>query len=82
LAAKVCNNNILEDESGNSLKGVAEIILAKHRNGSPQTVLLGFDGPRTLFKNLVTDAPEFEQPKMQTVDFSAMRPKNDDEIPF
>jgi replicative DNA helicase len=75
--------DILEDKDGKELKGVAEIILAKHRNGSPQTVLLGFDGPRTMFKNLVTDAPEFDDPpKMQSVDFSGMRPKDDQDIPF
>jgi replicative DNA helicase len=74
--------DIQQDSDGNDTKGVAEIILAKHRNGSPKTVLLGFDGPRTMFKNLVSDAPEFEQPKIQTVDFSAMRPKDDQDIPF
>jgi replicative DNA helicase len=74
--------DIQQDSEGNDTKGRSEIILAKHRNGSPQTVLLGFDGSRTLFKNLVSDAPEFEPPKMQTVDFSAMRPKNDQDIPF
>ena len=33
---------IMEDEEGNSLKGLAEIILAKHRNGALGEVLLKF----------------------------------------
>ncbi len=33
---------IMQDEEGNSLKGIAEIILAKHRNGSLGEVLLKF----------------------------------------
>lgn len=74
--------DILQDHDGNNTKGRAELIFAKHRNGQPQTVLLGFDGPRTMFLNLVTNAPEFEPPKMQTVDFSSMRPKDDQDVPF
>ena len=33
---------ILEDEEGQSLKGIAEIIIAKHRNGALKTVKLKF----------------------------------------
>ena len=77
--------NILEDSEGKSLKGVSEIILAKHRNGSPQTVLLGFDAPSVMFYNLESTPAEVEQPGrtgLEPVDFSAMRPKNEGEIPF
>ena len=35
---------LLEDENGNSLKGLAEIILAKHRNGPIGDVLLEVQG--------------------------------------
>lgn len=51
---------ILEDEDGQSLKGVAEIIVAKHRNGSLRTVKLGFIGKYTKFfdPEIVIDLPE------------------------
>lgn len=39
-------------------KGVAEIIIAKHRNGSVGTVRLGFQGEYTLFVNLEEDNNE------------------------
>lgn len=42
------------DEQGKSLKGVAEIILAKHRNGSPQTVLMGFSDKCVMFHDIDT----------------------------
>jgi replicative DNA helicase len=47
--------DILEDEQGNSLKGVAEIIVAKHRNGSLDTVKLKWDGQYAKFGNLGED---------------------------
>ena len=47
---------ILEDEDGNSLKGIGEIIIAKHRNGSLETVRLKWDGQFALFGNLDDDA--------------------------
>ena len=40
------------DEAGNSLKGVGEVIIAKHRNGSLDTVQLRFIGNFTKFGNL------------------------------
>ncbi|MBK8721040.1 MAG: replicative DNA helicase [Saprospiraceae bacterium] len=43
---------ILEDEDGNSMKGVAEIIIAKHRNGSLETVKLKFTDSFAKFGNL------------------------------
>lgn len=43
---------ILEDESGNSLKGIAELIIAKHRNGSLETIRAKFDGTCTKFSDL------------------------------
>lgn len=41
-----------EDEMGNSLKGVGEVIIAKHRNGSLENVQLKFIGKFTKFSDL------------------------------
>jgi replicative DNA helicase len=43
---------ILEDETGQSLKGVAEVIIAKHRNGALDTVRLRFTDHFAKFGNL------------------------------
>jgi replicative DNA helicase len=43
---------ILEDEQGQSLKGIAEIIIAKHRNGALDTVRLRFTDQFARFSNL------------------------------
>ena len=43
---------IYEDEAGNNLKGVAEIIIAKHRNGAVGDIRLRFIGEYTRFQNL------------------------------
>ncbi|CAG0909780.1 unnamed protein product, partial [Cyprideis torosa] len=48
---------ILEDENGQSLKGVAEIIIAKHRNGALDTVKVKFTDQFAKFSNL--DDPAF-----------------------
>jgi replicative DNA helicase len=48
---------ILEDESGQSLKGVAEVIIAKHRNGALDSVKLKFTDNFAKFGNL--DDPSF-----------------------
>ena len=49
---------ITEDESGNSLLGVAEIIVAKHRNGSVGDVQLAFKKQQVKFTDLETVIPE------------------------
>ena len=46
---------ILEDEDGNSLKGIGEIIIAKHRNGALESVRLKWDGQFAKFSNLEDD---------------------------
>ena len=51
--------SILEDEEGNSLKGIGEIIIAKHRNGALGTVKLKFTDHFAKFSNL--DDPDFNQ---------------------
>jgi replicative DNA helicase len=45
----------LEDEEGNSLKGLAEIILAKHRNGPIGEIMLRFKDEFAKFVDLDTD---------------------------
>lgn len=47
---------ILEDEEGNSLKGVGEIIVAKHRNGALDSIRLKWDAQYAKFSNLDDDA--------------------------
>ncbi|MBN1950153.1 MAG: replicative DNA helicase [Bacteroidales bacterium] len=46
---------IMTDEEGNSLKGLAEIILAKHRNGALGDVILKFVGEFTKFTEMDDD---------------------------
>lgn len=48
---------ILEDENGQSLKGIAEVIIAKHRHGALDTVRLKFTDSFARFENL--DDPTF-----------------------
>jgi len=43
---------ITEDESGNSLIGMAEIIVAKHRNGPTGVAVMRFDNEYARFENL------------------------------
>ena len=42
---------ITEDHEGNSLKGMAQIIIAKHRKGATKDVTLSFKGEYTRFAN-------------------------------
>lgn len=42
---------ILQDDKGNDLRGMAEIIIAKHRNGATGDVLLRFRGEFAKFQN-------------------------------
>jgi replicative DNA helicase len=48
---------ILVDDAGNSLKGIAEIIIAKHRNGAVGEVSLRFREELALFTNLEGSSP-------------------------
>lgn len=47
---------ITEDEKGNSLVGLAEIIIAKHRNGATGDVRLRFKGEFARFQNVNDDS--------------------------
>jgi replicative DNA helicase len=46
---------IFEDSHGNDLRGKAEIIIAKHRNGSTDDILLSFKHEYVRFQNLDED---------------------------
>ncbi|GAB6010867.1 replicative DNA helicase [Viscerimonas tarda] len=46
---------ILEDEKGNSLVGLAEIIIAKHRNGATGDIMLRFKSEFARFQNIDDD---------------------------
>lgn len=54
--------DIMEDEQGVSLKGKAEVIFAKHRNGPLDTVHLGYKDYCTKFYSLETDEEMFDRP--------------------
>ena len=78
---------IMEDEEGNSNKGVAEVIVAKHRHGATDTIRLRFIDKYARFGNL--DDMNFDELPGGTFD-PAFNPNitlpskiNDDEdIPF
>ncbi len=81
---------ILEDEDGNSLKGIGEIIIAKHRNGSLETVRLKWDGQYALFSNLEDEDFNSFQDASFLNDGTDMgggqtfssKLNNDDDVPF
>lgn len=55
---------ILEDEEGNSLKGIGELIIAKNRHGSAETLKMRFIANYAKFANL--DDPNFDDLPMDT----------------
>ncbi len=65
---------IFEDEKGRDLRGMAEFIIAKHRNGATANILLRFTGALTKFQNIndndISSITEFGQisSKMNTMD--------------
>lgn len=64
---------ITEDDQGNSLKNLAEIIVAKQRNGALDTVKCTFSGPTTQFLGLA-DNPHYI--------YSPIKRQNDEDIAF
>jgi len=74
---------IFEDEAGNSLKGKAELIVAKNRNGNVGTAICDYD-PIRGFRDPKPQQPFSPvAPGFDTVDYSAARPKLDaEDIPF
>jgi replicative DNA helicase len=74
---------LLDDDSGRSLKGIAEIIIAKHRHGAIDTVQLKFVDQFAKFMNL--DDPMFPTPTSQQATQTVIaRPSrmNDEDTPF
>lgn len=71
--------NINEDEEGNSLKGVAEIIIAKHRNGAVGDVRLRFRKELAQFKDLEEYPSDFEFSGVQT--FSSKMNEDNSPLP-
>ncbi|MDX1665929.1 MAG: replicative DNA helicase [Saprospiraceae bacterium] len=64
---------IMEDEEGQSLKGIAEIIIAKHRNGALDTIKLRFTDRFARFT-------ELEEPDFDSLEDGSFRPLQDSGI--
>ena len=75
--------DILAGVTDDGNKGTGEVIVAKSQTGETGACLTKFDGVAG-WADLVADAPEFDPapPSFQTVDFSAARPKDGQDIPF
>ncbi len=73
--------DILEDGEGNSLKGVAEIIYSKHRNGALKTLYCRFNQETTEFFDNKEYSPAVVMAQPPGIP-AASRPGNDDDIPF
>ncbi|MBX2875568.1 MAG: replicative DNA helicase [Saprospiraceae bacterium] len=79
---------ILEDEEGQSLKDVAEIIVAKHRHGALKTVKLRFTPEYARFSDLedadfsALPADENFDPASYTNIITRPSKMNDEDIPF
>lgn len=86
-----------QDEQGNSTQGLAELIIAKHRNGSLENIPLRFIASLAKFTDLDFQATRFEQPSTKispSNDFdstsnnsviirgSRMNEMDDEEAPF
>lgn len=78
---------ILEDEKGNSLIGLAEIIIAKHRNGATADVLLRFKSEFARFQNVEdeynADGAQFMSKMSATPSAESFPPMSgNDVVPF
>ncbi|MFV0418468.1 MAG: replicative DNA helicase [Dysgonomonas sp.] len=83
---------IFEDDKGNSLIGLAEIIIAKHRNGATGDVLLRFKSEFARFQNIDDDynfgaGQNFtskinNQSTPQGANFEPMQGNGNDFVPF
>lgn len=74
------------DEDNNPTSGVAELIIAKHRNGVCDTVKIGFNGSLMDFQSL-EDNKGWDEPKEDQLNNFIIRPNlsfddNEDESPF
>lgn len=75
---------ITEDADGQSLKGICEFIIAKHRNGKLATVPMQFVETRVLFQDLpeydFDDLPPMNEKKDVTMTMN--RANTDEDVPF
>jgi len=60
---------LTEDELGNPTKGITEVIIAKHRNGSLDSVSLNFIGKYMKFKDLDILPPILDTPTNHDIHF-------------
>lgn len=67
--------NITEDEAGDSLKGIAEIIFAKNRHGDTDTVKVKFEKQFTRFSTL-ENYPHFFDPAVANAGHSTKNTSN------
>ena len=77
---------IMEDENAQPLAGVAEIIIAKHRNGALGTVRLKFEKEFTRFSDFdtfnSTQFPNTPQPGPAFNPAAVPMPRSEDKVPF
>lgn len=77
---------ILEDEEGNNLKGTAEIILAKHRNGAVGSVKLKWTADFAKFENLgdpnFSTFPSIDDANSTSITMKSRGNIDDEDIPF
>lgn len=74
--------HILQDEHGNDLRGMAQIIIAKHRKGATGDVLLNFRGEFTRFQNPEDSSRGFYNDGGGEIIGSKVNGGNSDEVPF
>ncbi len=80
---------IMEDEEGNSLKGKAEVIIAKHRNGALGTVDLRFTGETAKFsdwsdgfESFPTSNDDFASPTANIITRPSRMNDDFEDVPF
>ncbi len=80
--------DITDDEDGNSLRGIGQVIIAKHRNGALETVSLKFEKEFAKFGNLDMDYSSFGAgndgggDRLQTITMQSRMNDNDDDSFF
>lgn len=75
--------DILEDENGQSLKGVCELIIAKHRNGRLCSPIVAFDDFSASFRNIEPEKFSSQFPVSHALPQSAVNAARDaEDLPF